>query len=196
MNIYRWLIAALWLVFFAYWAVSAIGVKRSIGGRERRKAMMRLGVIMLITLAVRVSPLRHALRSLETQIQNATVVRIVGVALCALGVALAVWARVHIDRNWGMPMSQKENPELVMTGPYAYVRHPIYGGILLAMLGSSIGASVLWVIPLVLFGSYFVYSARREEAFMISQFPDEYPAYMKRSGMLLPWPGRMHRNPD
>lgn len=94
-----------------------------------------------------------------------------------------------------MPMSRKENPALVMTGPYAYVRHPIYGGILLAMAGSTIGGSVVWVLPLVFFGAYFVYSARREEQMMVSQFPQEYPAYMERSNMLVPWPGRSSRNP-
>lgn len=94
-----------------------------------------------------------------------------------------------------MPMSRKENPELVTSGPYAYVRHPIYAGILLAMLGSAIAASVVWVIPLTLFGAYFVYSARREEELMTRQFPAEYSAYMKRSSMLLPWPGRADRSP-
>jgi len=60
----------------------------------------------------------------------------VGVALCALGIGLAIWARTYLGRNWGMPMSRKENPELVTSGPYAYVRHPIYTGLLIAMLGS------------------------------------------------------------
>ena len=195
MNIYHSLILAFWLVFFVYWAVSAIGVKRSLGGPERRRSIaLRLSAIVLILLALRLSPLRQVLQSVQTRMPNGGIMRGLGVVLCALGVGLAVWARVHLDRNWGMPMSQKENPELVMTGPYAHVRHPIYGGILLAMLGSTLGASVYWLIPLVVFGSYFVYSARGEEAFMSSQFPDEYPAYMKRSSMLLPWPRRMHRS--
>jgi protein-S-isoprenylcysteine O-methyltransferase Ste14 len=194
-NISRSLIVALWLVFAVYWSVAAIGVKRSVGGRERRKAIaLRLSVIVLILLAVRVTPLRHVLQSVQAQIANSVMLCTLGVLLCALGVGLAVWARMHLKGNWGMPMSRKENPELVMTGPYAFVRHPIYGGLLLAMTGSTIAASVFWVIPLILFGSYFIHSARREEAFMISQFPDEYPAYMRRSNMLLPWPGRMHRN--
>jgi protein-S-isoprenylcysteine O-methyltransferase Ste14 len=195
MNIYRSLIGALWLVLGAYWAVAAIGVKRSVGGRQRTKAIaLRLGVIVLILLVVRLSPLRHVLQSVQARIPNGGVTGVVGVVLCALGVGLAIWARAHIDRNWGMPMSQKENPELVMTGPYAFVRHPIYSGILLAMLGSALAATVFWVIPFVLFGSFFVYSARREEAFMTSQFPGEYPAYMKRSHMLLPWPNRTDRS--
>ena len=92
-----------------------------------------------------------------------------------------------------MPMSRKANPDLVMTGPYAHVRHPIYSGILLAMLGSAIGASVFWVLPFALFGTYFFYSARREEAFMVSLFPQDYRDYMARSNMLLPWPTRAKR---
>ena len=193
-NIYRWLIAALWLVFFAYWTIAAIGVKRSIRGPGHGKAIvLRLSVIALILLAIRLPPFRQLLESAQTRMPNGVSMRAFGVLLCALGVGLAIWARAHLDRNWGMPMSRKENPELVMTGPYAYARHPIYGGILLAMLGSMIAASVFWVIPLILFGSYFVHSARREEAFMISRFPDEYPAYMKRSNLLLPGPGRRHR---
>jgi protein-S-isoprenylcysteine O-methyltransferase Ste14 len=196
MSIYRWLIVALWLVLGAYWAITAIGAKRNIGARsERRKGIaLRLAIIVLMLLALRIPTLRQVLRNMQSHVADGAILGAVGVVLCALGVGLAVWARVHLDRNWGMPMSRKENPELITTGPYAYVRHPIYGGILLAMLGSTIGGSVFWVIPLVLFGAYFVHSARREEEIMISQFPEAYSAYMKRSNMLLPWPGRKDRN--
>ena len=191
MNIYRLVIAALWLVFAAYWALAAIGTKRNISTRDSRKAMgLRLGIIVLIVLALRVPPLRQLLRDTQMRVPDGAVTGLLGVALCAAGIGLAVWARVHLDRNWGMPMSRKENPELVTTGPYAYVRHPIYGGILLAMLGSAVGVDVFWAIPLILFGAYFVYSARREEALMTSQFPEAYPAYIRRSRMLLPWPKR------
>jgi len=192
MNAYRWLIGGCWLVLGAYWAVAAIGAKRNVGGRrERRKAIaVRLGIVLLILLILRLPALRQALLSAQSYMADSRAMGVLGVALCALGVGVAIWARAHLGRNWGMPMSQKENPKLVMTGPYAWVRHPIYSGILLAMLGSTIGATVFWILPLVLFGAYFVYSACREEQFMISQFPDQYPAYIKRSHMLLPWPGR------
>jgi protein-S-isoprenylcysteine O-methyltransferase Ste14 len=96
-------------------------------------------------------------------------------------------ARIHLGRNWGMPASRKENPELITSGPYAYLRHPIYAGIILAMLGTTIGASVFWAIPFLLFSVYFVYAARREENIMITQFPEQYPAYMRRTRMLLPF---------
>ena len=193
MNIYRFLIGGCWLVFDAYWAVAAIGAKRNLGGRgERRKAIaVRLGIVMLILLVLRIPALRQAL--LYAQTSRAT--GVLGVALCVLGVGIAIWARAHLGSNWGMPMSKKEDPKLVMTGPYAWVRHPIYSGILLAMLGSTIGGAVFWILPLVFFGTYFVYSARREEQFMISEFPEQYPAYIKRSHMLLPWPSRADLKP-
>ena len=188
MTVYSGLIKALWLVLFAYWMIAAISAKRNAGRRLRWKENgIRLGVIMLIVIALRAIPgLRHSLRNAQAHMSGSLLIGAIGVVICALGVGLALWARVHLGRNWGMPMSTKENPELVTTGPYEFVRHPIYTGILLAMLGSTIGGDVFWVLPLVLFGGYFVYSARREEELMIMQFPEQYRAYMQRTNMLLP----------
>jgi protein-S-isoprenylcysteine O-methyltransferase Ste14 len=187
LTIYGQLIAALWLALFLYWAIAAFSAKRNVGtsgwGSERG---MRLIIIVIVVIALRTPQLRDALRSAQTYQAGSAFMGLCGVVLCALGVGLAILARVHLGRNWGMPTSRKENPELVTTGPYAFVRHPIYGGMLLAMLGSAIGQSVSWVTPLVLFGIYFVYSARREEKLMVEEFPDQYPAYMTRTKMLLP----------
>ena len=190
MTIYNWLITALWLVFIAYWAIAAGGVKRDIGGAWvwRREIGLRLGVLVLVLLALRISVFSHASRNARSFAVNASMpMGLIGVVLCALGIGLAIRARVSLGRNWGMPMSRKENPELVTTGPYAFVRHPIYAGLLLAMLGSTIGESAVWVLPLILCGAYFIYSARREEKLMIEQFPELYPAYMRRTKMLLPF---------
>ena len=66
-------------------------------------------------------------------------------ACFVLGLALAVWARVYLGRNWGMPMSRRADPELVTTGPYRRVRHPIYSGLILAMAGTAIAVSLYWL---------------------------------------------------
>ena len=189
MTVYGSLFAALWLIFVAYWAVMAVGAKKNIGARFwSRQVGLRVGVIVLILLALRLPVFRQALRNTLAYTAGANVLMSVGgVVLCALGIGLAIWARAYLGRNWGMPMSRKENPELVTTGPYAYVRHPIYTGMLIAMLGSAIGESPFWSLPLVLFGIYFVYSARNEEKLMIEQFPEQYRAYMKRTNMLVPF---------
>jgi len=108
-------------------------------------------------------------------------------ALFATGLALAVWARVCLGRNWGMPMSRRAEPQLVTSGPYAVVRHPIYTGILLALLGSSIAINVIGIVLVLVLGANFYYSALVEERNMAASFPSEYPEYRARTKMMLPF---------
>ncbi|MGB6953481.1 MAG: isoprenylcysteine carboxylmethyltransferase family protein, partial [Candidatus Cybelea sp.] len=89
--------------------------------------------------------------------------------------------------NWGLPMTRRANPELVTSGPYALVRHPIYSGLLLAMIGSGLALSVSWAIGLLIVGPYFIYSARAEEQTMADAFPQQYPAYRTRTKMFVPF---------
>jgi protein-S-isoprenylcysteine O-methyltransferase Ste14 len=184
MTISNWLIAALWLIFVAYWAVMGVGAKRPIGARfPRKQAGWLMAVIVLVVFALHFPVFRHG--ALNTV--SGTLTGAIGVALCAFGIGLAIWARAHLGPNWGLPMARMESPELVTSGPYASVRHPIYTGMLTAMLGSAFGESPLWLVPLVLFGIYFVYSARSEEKLMLAQFPEQYPQYMSRTKMLVPF---------
>ena len=94
---------------------------------------------------------------------------------------------MHLGRNWGTPMTQKNDPELVTSGPYHLVRHPIYSGILVAGLGTALALSWLGLIAVVLAGVYFLYSATVEERHMTQQFPDSYPAYKRSTKMLVPF---------
>jgi protein-S-isoprenylcysteine O-methyltransferase Ste14 len=109
------------------------------------------------------------------------------VIVFAAGLGLAVWARVYLGRNWGMPMTEKEEPELVTSGPYRFVRHPIYSGILLGFAGSALATNGYWVIPFVACLFFFIYSARVEEGIMSSTFPTAYPSYCARTKMLIPF---------
>jgi len=190
MTIYGWLIFLLWLTLVAYWVLSAGAVKRSIGSRWLwwREIALRLGLFALVVLTVRIAAAAHALPNARLYaINTSTVMGLIGFVVAALGIGLAIMARAYLGRNWGMPMSRKENRELVMSGPYAFARHPIYGGMLLAMLGSTIGESAFWVLPLIVYGPYFILSARREERHLLEEFGDGYRAYMKRTKMLLPF---------
>jgi protein-S-isoprenylcysteine O-methyltransferase Ste14 len=188
-TIYRWLIVALWLIFLVYWVISAFGAKRTLNRRRwGREAGLRLIIIAIVLLALRVPVVTHALRHARGHILTTDPrLGIAGVTLCALGVGLAMWARVYLGRNWGLPMSRKEQPELVTSGPYAFVRHPIYTGILLAILGSVVAETILWLIPLAFGGAYLIYSARSEERLMVQEFPEQYPAYQRRTKMLVPF---------
>jgi protein-S-isoprenylcysteine O-methyltransferase Ste14 len=190
MTIYSRLIAALWLVLLVVWLVSARHTKRSVNRTWawRREIGLRAAIVVLILLALHFFGFNHAMRVLRLYSANRSpLAGIIGVALTAIGVGLAILARIHLGPNWGLPMSRKAEPELITTGPYAVIRHPIYTGILLGVLGSAIGISIVWMIAFVLLAPYFIYSARHEEQLMLEQFPERYAAYMHRTNMLLPY---------
>jgi protein-S-isoprenylcysteine O-methyltransferase Ste14 len=190
MTSYGWLIFALWLTLVAYWGLAARALKRSIGRRWIwwREIAVRLGFFSLVVLALQVAVVGRALPNARPHVFSTSVpMGRIGFLFSALGIGLAILGRHHLSRSRGMPISNEEKSELVTTGPYALVRHPIYGGMILAMLGSAIGQSVLWLLPLIVYGSYFIRSAQREEERLIEQFPERYRAYMKRTKMLLPF---------
>jgi protein-S-isoprenylcysteine O-methyltransferase Ste14 len=143
--IYRSIIAWLWLLFVVYWAVAPVGAKRNASGLLWRRGIgLRLVAMLLIVAVLRSPSLREFLAETQRAASHSAILGWIGVALCLLGFGLGVYARWHLGRNWGMPMSHKDQPELVTSGPYAFIRHPIYTGLILAMLGSAIGANVSW----------------------------------------------------
>jgi protein-S-isoprenylcysteine O-methyltransferase Ste14 len=91
-----------------------------------------------------------------------------------------------MGRQWGMPMTLRDKPMLVTTGPFAYVRHPIYTGIATMLIGSALTNPVASVAAVVL-TAYFIYSARREERDMLRLWPDVYPAYVQRTKRFVPF---------
>jgi protein-S-isoprenylcysteine O-methyltransferase Ste14 len=180
MHVVDLVIFAVWVAFWIYWLASSVGVKAG-HTQWNRFAGIRVGLILVILLLARVRVFKGHAAISNPWLQG------IGLALFLLGLALAVWARVYLGRNWGMPMSQKDDPELVTTGPYRSIRHPIYSGIILAMIGTTIAASLYWLIAVVLLGAYFIYSAIVEERFMARRFPDSYPEYKRSTKMLIPF---------
>jgi protein-S-isoprenylcysteine O-methyltransferase Ste14 len=110
-----------------------------------------------------------------------------GVGVCATGIGIAVWARVCLGPNWGMPMTVRARPTLVRSGPYSVVRHPIYSGLLLAAVGSALVAGPGWLVVVIGAGAYFVVSLRVEETDMASAFPEQYPEYAGHTKRLIPF---------
>ena len=170
-----------WIVFWAYWLIMAFTAK---AGRSqwRRFAGVRVGIILVVLLLIRL----RVFRGHESATGNPWLLGI-GLAIFVLGLALAVWARVYLGRNWGMPMSQKDDPQLVTTGPYGRIRHPIYSGIILGMVGTAVAVSFYWWIAVGILGAYFLYSAVIEERTMAKLFPTDYPPYKRATKMLIPY---------
>ncbi len=171
-------IAVAWILFWVYWLASAFGVKQGRGGR-RRFAPQGLSFVSILLL-VRV--FRGGSLGVHSPILGA-----IGAIVFASGIALAVWARIQLGRNWGMPMTEKAEPELVTTGPYRFVRHPIYSGLLAGVLGTALATNLIGLIILAVLAGYFYYSASVEEKNLTATFPTAYPAYRSRTKMLVPF---------
>ena len=118
---------------------------------------------------------------------HSPVLAAVGAVVFLSGLGLALWARVHLGRNWGMPMTERAEPELVTSGPYRFVRHPIYSGILLGMLGTAMATDLYFLVAFGIALAYFSYSATVEERLLSASFPDAYPRYRAHTKMLIPY---------
>jgi len=180
-------IVGLWVLFVIYWAVAALRMKRLDRGAIRSGMALRIGIF--VTVAVSIALVRRSpeLRALQATQFESVPMAVAGAVIATLGVVLAFSARAAIGRNWGPPATRRSDTELVTSGPYALVRHPIYGGLLLITIGTAIGIIPTWWLVAAAAGIYFVYSARAEERFMTERFPDSYPAYRARTKMLLPF---------
>ena len=180
MHAVEFVFAVGWVAFWTYWLVAAFSMKR---GRLAWSLELRIRAVILV---IAIALLR--LGAFQNNDLNSDPWRAgLGLALFAVGLGFAIWARIHIGRNWGTPMSQKDDPELVTSGPYQRVRHPIYSGILVAGVGTAVALSWAWLIAVALAGVYFVYSATIEERNLTEQFPDSYPVYRRSTKMLVPF---------
>jgi protein-S-isoprenylcysteine O-methyltransferase Ste14 len=170
-----------WLAFWAYWFISAMGAKSASRSGQGAYLGTRVVIVVAVLLLLRL----HVFR--DRTLPDAPWLLALGLVLFFGGLGLAVWARLYIGRNWGTPMSRKDNPDLVTTGPYRKIRHPIYAGIITAMIGTALAISLLWLAVAVMLGGYFIFSATREEHYMTGLFPDAYPAYKQSTKMLIPY---------
>ncbi len=169
-----------WAAFWIYWLVAAFSTKKGRFGWSG-ELRIRAVIFVVVYILIRVGAFHN------NGLHSDTTRAIVGLVLFSLGLGFAIWARIHIGRNWGVPMSQKDDPELVTSGPYRLVRHPIYSGILVAAVGNAVALDWQWLIAVALAGVYFVYSASVEEGMLTKQFPDAYPAYRHATKMLIPF---------
>jgi protein-S-isoprenylcysteine O-methyltransferase Ste14 len=177
MGALKFAIGCAWVVFWIYWLVAASSSKESVGGgwRTRLTGVNVVGVVLITVV----------LRGGNLAVHN-VILAAIGALLFACGIALAVWARLHLGRNWGMPMTERAEPELVTSGPYRFVRHPIYSGLLTAMLGTALVNNLLGLIVVAVLAAYFYYCGIVEERNLAATFPEAYPEYRSRTKMLIP----------
>jgi len=181
------LIGALWIAWAVYWFVASRGVKatrREESPLSRAAHIVPLGVAAWMLWAPQLPG-----HFLEGRFLPATAATYwTGVVIVVLGLLFAIAARNVLGRNWSGTVTLKENHELIRRGPYRYVRHPIYTGLLLAFAGSAIARGE-WR-GLVALAIAFIALCRKlklEERWMIETFGDEYVRYRAEVRALIPF---------
>ena len=185
-SLYDLPIGVLWLAWLAYWLVAARDVKPT--RRQESWANRSLTIALIVPAALLMTVRARCLPWLGARfLPDTSIVYLLGLLLVMAGLAFAVWARVYLGRNWSGTVTVKENHELIRSGPYAIVRHPIYTGLLLAMLGTAIVLGE-WrgLLSFCFLSAAFWFKLRREERFMADSFPDTYPSYRAQVSALIP----------
>jgi protein-S-isoprenylcysteine O-methyltransferase Ste14 len=180
-RIFIRIIYALWFALVIYLTVSAAGVKQETKGHLGQSLALMFAIIVAFLLP------HLAIFRFVNFAPVDPVLSCIGVILCVAGMLLLVWGRQYLGRNWSQTVAVKIEHELVTTGPYRYVRHPMYSGGFLACIGSAVVAGGAWIFLLVILGTLFLWRVRAEDKLLAQQFPTEYPDYKKRTKALIPF---------
>lgn len=175
-----------WATLGAVWLLLMFTNKKT-QQRDRPGSQILYRAPMLLSYLLAFSPLLWVGVLGHQWIARSSAEQIAGAAMTAAGVLFAIWARLSIGRNWSGVVTVKEEHELIQRGPYAWVRHPIYTGMIVAMIGTALvidrWASVLAVVILTV---SFIFKSRVEEQFMRRTFGEQYDAYCDHTGAFLP----------
>jgi protein-S-isoprenylcysteine O-methyltransferase Ste14 len=183
---WRYLIEGPWIVFVVYWIIGALKTrptekKEPFAWRYGIMALEVLGFFIVFNDDADIGMLGHRFR------QRNYPVAVAGVVMTWIGIALALWARWHLGQYWSGRITIKEGHKLIRTGPYTRLRHPIYSGLILAVIGSAVALD-RWrcVVGLCIIILGFWIKARREEGMLNARFGEEFKEHRLYTGFLLP----------
>jgi protein-S-isoprenylcysteine O-methyltransferase Ste14 len=178
-----------WGTLILFWLVSGINAKKS-SFREplfKQFVFYWLPLIMAVYLLGPDERFGNSLIMGHFAAHNNTV-GLTGLVICLSGLITAIWARYLLGRNWSVSVQQKENHELIQTGAYKLVRHPIYTGLLLMFLGNAVIVGNwrgLLAVSIVLIS--FLFKLKKEEEWLTEIFGSKYIEYMQKTKSLIPW---------
>ena len=180
------IILACWITFIVYWIVSSartkvVAERQSLLSALAHRIPVGLGWWML-AFPKWPPPMNW------TVVSRSGSMLLLGAAVCVYGLCFTIWARRTLAGNWSSDVTFKQDHELIKTGPYRFVRHPIYTGLLIMSLGTAIEIGQLhcWLsAPVTALGFWIKLS--QEERLLFRHFPNEYPAYQKQVKALVPF---------
>jgi protein-S-isoprenylcysteine O-methyltransferase Ste14 len=175
-----------WLVFLGYWLIARFSVNRmerpEPGGTLILRILIMAGAYWLL---FQQDP-RFGILNRRFIPQDDRIV-LAGVLLTWSGVAFAIWARYHLGKFWSATVALREGHQLIRSGPYANIRHPIYTGMLTAVLGTTLAVGrYRALIAFVVILAAFIAKSRQEEKLLDAQFGPAFEQHRRHTGFFLP----------
>ena len=182
-----WSVIAAWIAWEIYWGLSARGVKRA-ASKEPLASRLLVVAALILCFVFLLVPNWIAGFFARPLLPQGGLFFYIGFALLLAAMAFTVWARTTLGRNWSGRVTIKEDHELVTTGPYGLVRHPIYTGALLAIIGTTVALGTIGgLVSIVLILAVFVRKIHLEEQVLGRHFGDKYAAYRNKTRALIPF---------
>lgn len=179
--------SALWGVWLVGWLVAALATAKTVARQSTGSRLTHL--LFIAGAAALLFGHPRPLAGLFRPVLPATGWIVWGgLVLTAVGLGFTAWARIYLGRFWSGSVTLKEDHQLIRTGPYRLTRHPIYTGLLLAILGTGLARGTIGdAIGAVLFTIGFIYKIRQEERLLTQHFGAAYGAYRAEVPMLVPF---------
>lgn len=193
---YQWWVPIVWLCWASYWGLAAArsrAPERTEAGSSRgiHLASLAVAFLLLFLSPLSIGPLGWRF------LPDTFVCFLLGFAFTLLGLALATWARVHLGPNWSGIIGTGSRHELIRTGPYALVRHPMYSGLLIAIMGTAMSVGELRaLLGASLAVLAYIRKTRIEERWLLARFDSAYEDFRRDVGRLFPLPRRFRRSSD
>jgi protein-S-isoprenylcysteine O-methyltransferase Ste14 len=181
------ILSLLWLAIFVLWAITGITSKQTVQSRSEGPSRIAVWIVWLAWWLLFTHGFGLEIFSVRF-LPKTTGTSYAGLAITVAGLALSVWARIQIGRNWSGLIQVKEGHQLMHTGSYAIVRHPIYSGFMLATLGTAIAfGEISGLLAFVMILAAWGYKSRLEETAMAEHFGAEYETYRRKVKGLIPF---------
>ena len=185
--IYQWLFPVAWWSFVAYWLISALWVRKT---KVAEAPLPRLLHFLIGTFAILILAFHDRFpASVDWQLWPRNEFTFwLGATVTLAGLGFAVWARIHLGRFWSGAITLKEGHRLIRSGPYQFVRNPIYTGIIAGVAGTAIAiGKISGLVALAIIFAVYSWKIRREERLLAAEFGEEYSAYCREVPALVPF---------
>ncbi len=187
LSLDAWTTAILWLLCFLYLAAGARTADRSVRVQAQPPSFRLLKLVGVVAMFAAIY-LPAGLGRTWPATPPEPLAGAAGLVICAAGLLLVIVSRRALGRNWSDLVALKQHHELIERGPYRWVRHPLYSGVLLGLLGAALTVGTAIAYGVAAFCAWgLVVKSRQEEKLLAQGFPAAYPAYRRRVKAFIPF---------